>query len=64
MRLLERFRVREYWLVDPIAERIEMYSLEDKHYVLVQLAGGDDPLESRLLGSLGGRARELFRSPI
>lgn len=64
MRLLARFRVPEYWLVDPIAQRIEVHSLDAEQYRLAQVAEGDEGIESPLLGSLGGPVREFCRSPI
>jgi Uma2 family endonuclease len=64
MQVLARFRVREYWLVDPEAQRIEVHSLADEGFRLAQVVGDDDGIESPLLGRLGGRARDLFKSPI
>jgi Uma2 family endonuclease len=36
--LFERFGVREYWIVDPHNEGVEVYSLSESRYVLVEAA--------------------------
>ena len=36
--LYERFKVKEYWLVDPINKTIEVFALEEKGYQLLSFA--------------------------
>jgi Uma2 family endonuclease len=43
LRLLERHRVPEYWLVDPDAPSVEVYRLSDARLVLAGTARGDEP---------------------
>lgn len=50
--LLARHEVREYWLVDPDAARIEVYALEHGELVLAGSFAGSEPLASRLLPQL------------
>jgi Uma2 family endonuclease len=52
MRLLARHGVREYWLVDPDAERIEVHTLSGTDFVLAGIATGDEPVQSPLLPDL------------
>ncbi len=60
MQLLARHRVREYWLVDPAAERIEIHALGDDRYVLVQTASGDESAQSAGLPELTFLASSIF----
>ena len=64
MQLLARYGVREYWLVDPDEQRIEVYALREGAFTLTQEAIGDAAIESPMLGTIGGPARSLFRSLI
>jgi len=41
--------VSEYWIIDPEARAIEVYTLEGERYRLVALAAGDDPVPSPIL---------------
>jgi Uma2 family endonuclease len=52
MQLLARHGVREYWLVDPDAVAIEVYSLSGNQYVLAGTATGTDRVQSPLLPAL------------
>lgn len=64
MQLLARFAVREYWIVDPDAETVEVYRLTGEDYVVAQRAAGDESIASPLLGPLEGWVSALFRSPL
>jgi len=48
----EKFGVKEYWIVDPEEEIIEVWSLQDARFQLVQKAGKDQKLKSKLLEEL------------
>ena len=52
MKLLARHGVGEYWLVDPQAVTIEVYSLITNQFALVSTAAGNEPLHSSLLPGL------------
>ena len=51
LRLLACHGVREYWLVDPEAARIEIHSLSGDHFALADSAAGAEPLRSRCFPS-------------
>jgi Uma2 family endonuclease len=52
MRLLARHAVREYWLVDPKAVGVEVYTLCGGHFELAGTASRDERLQSPLLPEL------------
>ena len=52
MQLLARHGVREYWLVDPTAVRVEVYQLSGTQFALASAAAGDEPVQSPLLAGL------------
>ncbi len=60
MRLLERHRVKEYWLVDPDPGAVEVYSLVGEAFVLGSAASADADIRSPLLPELRVRASDLF----
>jgi Uma2 family endonuclease len=60
LRLLARFGVREYWLVDPVGQTVELLVLDDDHYALGQTAGVRDTITSRALPALSVSAARVF----
>ena len=52
--------MREYWIVDPILEHIEIHPLEDGAYRQAQVASGDDIVRSVLLPDLTFEAARAF----
>jgi Uma2 family endonuclease len=52
LRLLQKHGVREFWLVDPDAETIEVYTLNGSEFVLASAAAGSDAVRSPLLPDL------------
>jgi len=48
----EKFGVKEYWIVDPQEEMIEVWSLEDARFQMFHQAKKNDKLRSKLLGKL------------
>jgi Uma2 family endonuclease len=52
MQLLARHGVREYWLVDPKAVRVEVYWLSGDQFALASTAAGDQAVQSPLLPEL------------
>jgi len=60
LRLFERHRVREYWVVDPDGPSVEVYRLSRAYLVLAGTAHGDEPIESRLLPEIDLRPSGLL----
>ena len=48
----EKFGVKEYWIVDPEQEIVEVWSLQDDRFQLVQKTGKDQKIQSQLLEEL------------
>jgi Uma2 family endonuclease len=51
-RLYERFSVAEYWIADPEAELLEVFTLRDDAYALVGVFDAADTFQSPVLGSI------------
>ena len=62
LQLLARHAVREYWLVDPEAVRIEVYELTGDRFVPASHAGPSDVVRSPLLPRLAIAPRDLVPS--
>jgi len=62
LRLLARHRVREYWLVDPNAVSVEVYTLEGDRLTFTSVARADVGLASRLLPDLELRPAAIIPS--
>jgi Uma2 family endonuclease len=52
MRLLQQHGVREFWLVDPDGETIEVYALNGSEFVLASVATATESVRSPLLPEL------------
>ena len=63
MRMFARYGVSEYWIVDPVARRIEVHALEDGVYRETQVASGGDTVRSVLLPDLTFEATRVFELP-
>jgi Uma2 family endonuclease len=50
-RLYEKFGVREYWMVDPDEEILEIWTLRNGRFELIDVFGPADSCESPLLGT-------------
>ncbi|MDN3515625.1 MAG: Uma2 family endonuclease [Candidatus Brocadia sp.] len=59
-KLYARFGVKEYWIVLPEEEEIEVYILKDNTYQLCQTYGKTDTLESPALKGLTIVLKEIF----
>ena len=60
MPLLARHGVREYWLVDPDVETIEIYRFTGDRYVLASKTAGEERVDSPLLPHLALIANSIF----
>ena len=60
MQMFARYGVREYWIVDPASESIEVYELESAGYVLRLKASGLEPVSPPVLPGLSFPAGSLF----
>lgn len=59
----ERAGAPEYWLVDPKARLVEVYTLSNGEYALFGQYTEDDLVESAVLAGLQIRASSLFSPP-
>src|SRR3990170_1624374 len=59
-RLYSRFGVKEYWVVIPDCEEIEIYILKDNTYRLYKSYNKSDNLESPLLKGLNIALKDIF----
>lgn len=60
MDLLARSGVPEYWIVDPVANVLEIYQLQAQRYFLAAVCAENDHVESPTLAGLSFAARRLF----
>ena len=60
MQWFARHGIREYWIVDPAARRVEVFWLMLDTYALAQTAAGHDSLRSTILPGLILQAQSLF----
>jgi Uma2 family endonuclease len=60
LQVFARYGVPEYWIVDPVAEAIEVHRLEASGYVLTQRASGDEEVRSAVVGGAALRAGRIF----
>jgi Uma2 family endonuclease len=64
MRMLHRYCVPEYWIVDPIAETIEIYRLAESLYELVGTFAGSEEMRSAVLPNLALVPSSVFPSDL
>ena len=62
MQMFARFDVPEYWIVDPLARRIEVYRLERSSYALLVDVSGEGVIESPSITGLVFSLAGLFPS--
>jgi Uma2 family endonuclease len=60
MQMFARYQVREYWIVDPNAESLEIYELGADGYQLTGIASGEQSISSSSLPGLTFPAGSLF----
>ena len=58
--LYEQYGVKEYWIIDPEAQTIEILYLESSRYRLVMRCTGDQTAASRLLPGFELPANAIF----
>ncbi len=51
-RLYEKYGVREYWLVDPRNQLVEVWQHQDEHFVLLDVYGSSETFTSALIGAV------------
>jgi Uma2 family endonuclease len=59
-KLYARFGVKEYWIVIPGEESVEVYILKDKTYILYKTYSKEDTLESHYLKDLKIELKGIF----
>jgi Uma2 family endonuclease len=62
MKAYARYGVGEYWIVDPIAEAIEVYRLTEQGYQLAALCAKDQQVETPLLPGFSLPVSLIFQS--
>jgi Uma2 family endonuclease len=60
MRMFQRYRVTEYWIVDPMGETIEIYALGDADYTLTKSVSGAGQVTSAIAPGLAFTASVIF----
>jgi Uma2 family endonuclease len=60
--LYERFGVREYWMVDPVGQYVEVYTLADNHYGKLGLYGPGETFTSPVLDNKTVDVSAIFSS--
>lgn len=58
--LYARAGVREYWIVDPASQSVEILRLDRDAFHTAQIASGEDPVVSHLLGGAAFALAEIF----
>lgn len=58
--IYERFGVREYWIVDPFMQTIEIFVRRDERYQRQGVYSGEDMVNSDVLSALSFPAQEIF----
>ncbi len=59
----EKAHVPEYWIADPKARMVQVYSLEQQQYLLLGDFMGDEIIESKVLADLKIMTDSLFNKP-
>lgn len=59
-RLYERFKVKEYWIVDPMEKSITVYSLKEKKIEEIKTFSADETLSSPLLKKFALHIKDIF----
>jgi len=62
--IYERTGVAEYWLADPKARLVEVYTLSNGEYALRGQYTNDEMIESQVLAGLQIKTSTLFQSPV
>ncbi len=59
--LYEHFGVKEYWIVDPIRQWVEVYDLKDKRFELLQRKEKDGAIQSLVLKGFEIDLKTIFQ---
>ena len=63
MRMFARYGVPEYWIVDPLRQRVEVHAIREGAYRQAQIASAEDIVRSVLLPNLTFTAARVFLVP-
>jgi Uma2 family endonuclease len=61
-RLYQQHGVREYWLIDPQAQLIDVFTLIEGRFQLIDIYGVDEVFQSPLLGEIA--VKDIFPPPV
>lgn len=61
MAIYEQFKIKEYWLVDPNNQSIEIYTSKDNKYTLHAFADATEKVQSVVLEGLEIEATQIFQ---
>jgi Uma2 family endonuclease len=56
----EKYRVREFWIVDPGDRSVEIFVLEDGRFLPARRAEGSGTVESRVLAGFTVDLKDIF----
>ncbi len=59
-RLYERYGIREYWVVDPLHQLVQVYHLNQKEYEFAGQFSKEDVIETKVFEDFGVRLGEIF----
>jgi Uma2 family endonuclease len=62
-RMFARYRVPEYWIADPDSSQLEVLTLQDDDYVVLQVASAEETVRSPLLAPFTFAVERAFRLP-
>jgi len=61
LQVYSKFKVKEYWVVDPVARTLEVYRLKAAALALAATLAGEDEVTSPVLPGLSFKVSEIFR---
>ncbi len=59
-KIFENLRIQEYWIIDIVRRKIEIYKLHNNKYDLYSMVKDSKHIESSILGKLDIKANDLF----
>jgi len=60
LKVYAKYGVKEYWIIDPVNLKVEIYRLKRRHFALIHTLAGDDEVASAVLPGLRCPVRQFF----